>query len=626
MSKLRVDELESLETGRSVAVNTVLALVPYSAGIIVRDHSTVIRDSEGSLWCLDTITDAPYTLTGNSSEFNTQLVRATGDQQTSVNSIADLLNKDGARTPVAQVGSYHKGTLYGGGVYVWHAEGDKALHNGGTVIDPLRTFPEDWSGAAVESWFTAGSGTGVWKREQDGSPKAVCFGVVENAEVDNSSALKAAMLHAIKTHTELLLPDFNFGVYTTVEIDGVATGFSTVRLVGSFATTGSNLGYLPSRCGTVILTKGNTALEVLFNDFKNENIQIKGVGFCDESFYPYDTPHSAFPAISILKGNPDGVTGRYITGNLFEDVAFVGYSAGIKMKGMVLGSVPNAALLNYIGPTSLVRVYPYRCGDAVLLEDCSLNHLWVEQSTFFSLAGVGVKLVKTSEGSGGNINVTYTNMVFEGMLGVINTNGSLEGNRNTLVLNSCDREFCGVYGPNETGTYAGNPLGNVKNTDIHINGKWTSGVAYGESSLPLLDAGSIIYANAPADISGGKPGSLFGVVNSSNKTYVVDASASKHIGVTTYGTATGYAIEVSAYVNGGAGGVLKLLCSGTVAALSTSKKEQTIVDTLGSAVTMSRSLGDGATVVELLVNNTSLEPVEVVVFTSCVTGQTGTLI
>lgn len=82
-----------------------------------------------------------------------------------VNNIAQLVLVDGVKSPVAFVVSFHGSNNYGGGFFRWDASGNKTAHNGGTVIDPSKTFPSTWNDAGKTAWFTAdGVGTGVWRR------------------------------------------------------------------------------------------------------------------------------------------------------------------------------------------------------------------------------------------------------------------------------------------------------------------------------------------------------------------------------------------------------------------------------------------------------------------------------
>jgi len=58
---------------------------------------------------------------------------------------------------------YHTAGDGGGGEFYWDVSGNAALHDGINIIDPDQTF--DWTNnTTITTWFTAGTGTGVWKR------------------------------------------------------------------------------------------------------------------------------------------------------------------------------------------------------------------------------------------------------------------------------------------------------------------------------------------------------------------------------------------------------------------------------------------------------------------------------
>lgn len=66
---------------------------------------------------------------------------------------------------MVQVKGYHAGTKRGGGrPRYWDATLSKANHNGGTIIDPDKAFPTDWSVQAdVQAWFSPdATGIGCW--------------------------------------------------------------------------------------------------------------------------------------------------------------------------------------------------------------------------------------------------------------------------------------------------------------------------------------------------------------------------------------------------------------------------------------------------------------------------------
>lgn len=95
---------------------------------------------------------------------------------------------------------YHAANDGGSGVFYYDAVGLKSTHNGGTIIDPSRTFPTTWSNETQKAtWFTAGTtGTGVWKRRGDAnSIDGRCFGIkLDGLSVpitDNVKAFQAAV-------------------------------------------------------------------------------------------------------------------------------------------------------------------------------------------------------------------------------------------------------------------------------------------------------------------------------------------------------------------------------------------------------------------------------------------------
>ena len=61
---------------------------------------------------------------------------------------------------VAQLMSYHTLGGEGGGYFYWDSAKSKALHNGGSIIDPDRPFPLDWTNQSqLNTWFTTFNGS-----------------------------------------------------------------------------------------------------------------------------------------------------------------------------------------------------------------------------------------------------------------------------------------------------------------------------------------------------------------------------------------------------------------------------------------------------------------------------------
>ncbi|WP_416054824.1 hypothetical protein [Pseudomonas aeruginosa] len=494
------------------------------------DRATQIIDRGGNLYSVKLPSSFPVVLSGNWPEDEGLLV-VRGDQSlrqeitsispsegssiignstVSVSSVADIKNQTKRADLKLSLSSYHPLGKSGGGTFIWSPSTPKSNHDGGTIFSP--TVPWDGSQSTLSDYLdgegeTDPSGSGCWLRIFD-EVKLEYFGGLISETIDSSASFLAAIKYCLSNNKELNLPDGAVRLNSHAVINGSTTLFSSVKIRGTFKTSGVSAGYVVNRVGSLIYTDGNSALDISFNDFRNENFDIRGVAFVDTSFYPPGTPASPNPAIIIRKGNPDGSSNRYITGNVLEDVAFVSYQDPIKTIGVAAG----LPAYNYVGPTSLNRVYFYRCGTVMHLQDCTYNHLFMNECLLFDISSQAIFLSKTDSGTGGNVVVTFNNCVFESIWGIMNTANGLTSSsmRNTAVFNSCNREFCGLYGPTGGGgDFAGSPLGYVGHTDIMINGNWERGQAFGETTLPAIDPGAVIFASRYVDVimNGGQVGS-----------------------------------------------------------------------------------------------------------------------
>ncbi|BAK89781.1 hypothetical protein [Pseudomonas aeruginosa] len=494
------------------------------------DRATQIIDRGGNLYSVKLPSSFPVVLSGNWSEDEGLLV-VRGDQSlrqeitstspsegssiignstVSVSSVADIKNQTKRADLKLSLSSYHPLGKSGGGTFIWSPSTPKSNHDGGTIFSP--TVPWDGSQSTLSDYLdgegeTDPSGSGCWLRIFD-EVKLEYFGGLISETIDSSASFLAAIKYCLSNNKELNLPDGVVRLNSPAVINGSTTLFSSVKIRGTFKTSGVSAGYVVSRVGSLIYTDGNSALDISFNDFRNENFDIRGVAFVDTSFYPPGTPASSNPAIIIRKGNPDGSSNRYITGNVLEDVAFVSYQDPIKTIGVAAG----LPAYNYVGPTSFNRVYFYRCGTVMHLQDCTYNHLFMNECLLFDISSQAIFLTKTDSGTGGNVVVTFNNCVFESIWGIMNTANGLTSSsmRNTAVFNSCNREFCGLYGPTGGGgNFAGSPLGYVGHTDVMINGNWERGQAFGETALPAIDSGAVVFASRYVDVlmNGGQVGS-----------------------------------------------------------------------------------------------------------------------
>ncbi|MFW5186099.1 hypothetical protein ACOANO_29905, partial [Pseudomonas aeruginosa] len=391
------------------------------------DRATQIIDRGGNLYSVKLPSSFPVVLSGNWPEDEGLLV-VRGDQSlrqeitsispsegssiignstVSVSSVADIKNQTKRADLKLSLSSYHPLGKSGGGTFIWSPSTPKSNHDGGTIFSP--TVPWDGSQSTLSDYLdgegeTDPSGSGCWLRIFD-EVKLEYFGGLISETIDSSASFLAAIKYCLSNNKELNLPDGAVRLNSPAVINGSTTLFSSVKIRGTFKTSGVSAGYVVNRVGSLIYTDGNSALDISFNDFRNENFDIRGVAFVDTSFYPPGTPASPNPAIIIRKGNPDGSSNRYITGNVLEDVAFVSYQDPIKTIGVAAG----LPAYNYVGPTSLNRVYFYRCGTVMHLQDCTYNQLFMNECLLFDISSQAIFLSKTDSGTGGNVVVTFNN-------------------------------------------------------------------------------------------------------------------------------------------------------------------------------------------------------------------------
>ncbi|EPL4105844.1 hypothetical protein MWR74_007096, partial [Pseudomonas aeruginosa] len=591
------------------------------------DRATQIIDRGGNLYSVKLPSSFPVVLSGNWPEDEGLLV-VRGDQSlrqeitsispsegssiignstVSVSSVADIKNQTKRADLKLSLSSYHPLGKSGGGTFIWSPSTPKSNHDGGTIFSP--TVPWDGSQSTLSDYLdgegeTDPSGSGCWLRIFD-EVKLEYFGGLISETIDSSASFLAAIKYCLSNNKELNLPDGAVRLNSPAVINGSTTLFSSVKIRGTFKTSGVSAGYVVNRVGSLIYTDGNSALDISFNDFRNENFDIRGVAFVDTSFYPPGTPASPNPAIIIRKGNPDGSSNRYITGNVLEDVAFVSYQDPIKTIGVAAG----LPAYNYVGPTSLNRVYFYRCGTVMHLQDCTYNHLFMNECLLFDISSQAIFLSKTDSGTGGNVVVTFNNCVFESIWGIMNTANGLTSSsmRNTAVFNSCNREFCGLYGPTGGGgDFAGSPLGYVGHTDIMINGNWERGQAFGETTLPAIDPGAVIFASRYVDVimNGGQVGSPE-YVNVVDVSGTIPASGSL---TKTFNVSGSFVLNADVAYDDGFGGHQNVVAYGN----PTGSKARDVTGTIISAG-LSATYGDGPSGAAFTVtfNNGTASPINV---------------
>lgn len=169
-------------------------------------------------------------------------------QVSGVQSLLSILNSQYYDGISIHVINYHVGIEGGGGLFVWDATASKTLHNGGTIIDPTKSFPTDWTNQTqLTTWFTANTtGYGVWKRKYDGAVNVKWFGAKGDGVTNDTKAMQSCIYSGIKSikltaGNYIVDPNAFFldGVsFSGTSIDGAGIGVTTLTTSSLNATRG----------------------------------------------------------------------------------------------------------------------------------------------------------------------------------------------------------------------------------------------------------------------------------------------------------------------------------------------------------------------------------------------------
>lgn len=246
----------------------------YAAGLTFTSRiQYTVR--EGVLYRVAPATTLPYTTTGTWATDQTQFVAfdseallkqdlantadptlgaaLVGRSVLSVASIADLLAARKDPSQLVYVRGYHGGTNYGGGTMprFWDATRSKADHNGGTIIDPDKALPTDWSNlASVQAWFAPGTGSGCWVSVGSSKNLSVTeFGAIPDDPGINNHPMYAACAVAGGVGATILFPPGTYRMHWFVGYDhqtvvGYGATLDLFKLTGgpTVLAVGGNFG------------------------------------------------------------------------------------------------------------------------------------------------------------------------------------------------------------------------------------------------------------------------------------------------------------------------------------------------------------------------------------------------
>jgi len=223
--KLIVSELTHITKGKIITQTDLteqLAALPVPELADLTDvNATGIADGQVLVWDTTTSKYIPYTIpaggvteladltdvnvtgitdgqvlvwdTATSKYIPADNGSGSGDETFYATTMVELLSAPTTVSAVTLLG-YHTANDGGGGVFVWDATKNKNLHNGGTIIDPVKVFPADWNNEGLKTtWFTGGTGTGCWVRLDSKVLLVSYFGAKGDGSSDDTKSIQKAV-------------------------------------------------------------------------------------------------------------------------------------------------------------------------------------------------------------------------------------------------------------------------------------------------------------------------------------------------------------------------------------------------------------------------------------------------
>lgn len=276
-----------------------------------------------------------------------------------VDTIADLATLPTGQA--AQVLGFHTKGDGGGGVFFYDDTEDKANHNGGTVIDPAKAgLVTDWTANQTE-YFTAGTGTGAWKREYSGAVNVKWFGAVGDGITDDSVILQKV----VDKFYSVFIPVGAYFVSNTIVIPTQRTiiGELPAKQLASPVSIVSSLGTLGENVPIFWLGGGSST----------QSIMIKNIRFSGDNTSINWSDLSTSIDEGIVGIDPSGCKqGLHIV-----DCSFSKLKCGIK----------TIALNNYIGFTEVIGCKFNACYKCV--DFSTSTGVNISNTTFYDCFTVG---------------------------------------------------------------------------------------------------------------------------------------------------------------------------------------------------------------------------------------------
>ena len=338
------------------AFSALVGGYPLGATVMLDSGELVVSEEAGNVQ--NPNTDMTGWAKKNSAS---QIFDESGKTQQEINnskSISYLLSVNRFDGLMIKTSSYHPDLNIGGNTYKYDQNISRSQHNGGTIIDPTKTFPTDWNDKVQQQdWFTASSSaSGVFVLvKPDTEICASDFGV--HPEKDSTYAIQAAL---------------NYSAYRTViYADVIINTSETLQIKNGCGLSGDH--YTHNSRGTLktgILNYSGTGDAVRFGEFSDtsaRNVTLKNVHLFDV----LNTARCAAIGYDVIGSEVDFVATGFdvsivIQRWLYYINKFRVFGYNYRKNGILIGGNINEGLVEFkLISTSLTIDKGFSCGLAI---------------------------------------------------------------------------------------------------------------------------------------------------------------------------------------------------------------------------------------------------------------------
>jgi len=222
-----------------------------------------------------------------------------------IKDLSDIVPNDG---DVVLVKGYHEINDGGGGLFVYSSTEPKSNHNGGTIIDSSKTFPDDWNNQTeLTDWFTGSNTTnGCWKRIFESNANIKWFGAKGDGVTDDTLCFKQCedFITLLEYGTYLISSDITIkgiiGNYATIKLINIATINTNYIVEATLIDDNSNnhlflqLDNYRAKVDKVKIVASNTTTESIKSvGIKLKNNNISSLSFCEVSNVYFENIYTA---------------------------------------------------------------------------------------------------------------------------------------------------------------------------------------------------------------------------------------------------------------------------------------------------------------------------------------------